>query len=355
MVNRDITTGPLLSRYTDSRARQLLCKNRTLLFLAMSCNYWIRPLARLTRTFCIKFATLLFLGMSESNSTIPIFIPSIDSQYGYIPTQWVCIVFLAFFGLAGVLHILEAIFFKVWWLLPTACLAALGEVIGWSGRFWSSKNPSNHNAFLMQISTTIISPTPLLAANFIVFGILLERLGSGYSFFRPKRYIQMFCCIDVIALVIQAVGGALASTQTSSALGGHIALAGIVVQLASILFFISLVIDYYLRFHRNSPYRAIQNPPKFLDKAGEFSSFGISRMPRHLRLMTIGFAFSTLCILIRAIYRTIELADGWGGRIIDTQVYFNVLDGMMIVLAMVTLNVLHPGLLLGRGVKGTRL
>ena len=74
-------------------------------------------------------------------------------------------------------------------------------------------------------------------------------------------------------------------------------------------------------------------------------------------------------------YRTIELADGWNGRIISTQVLFSaflpsqsfceltendtflsffftdVLDGAMITLAMYTMNFAHPGLLLGR-VKG---
>lgn len=66
-----------------------------------------------------------------------------------------------------------------------------------------------------------------------------------------------------------------------------------------------------------------------------------------------------------AVYRTIELADGWTGRIIHTQVYFSeststflerrpadgrvrldVLDGAMIVLAIYTLNFAHPGIFL---------
>ena len=72
-------------------------------------------------------------------------------------------------------------------------------------------------------------------------------------------------------------------------------------------------------------------------------------------------------------YRTIELADGWNGKIISTQVLFSafpsklfvntvlmesnsfffadVLDGAMITLAMYTMNFAHPGLLLGR-IKG---
>ncbi|KAJ7430596.1 hypothetical protein FB451DRAFT_1495825 [Mycena latifolia] len=49
----------------------------------------------------------------------------------------------------------------------------------------------------------------------------------------------------------------------------------------------------------------------------------------------------------RSIYRTIELATGWDGRIIHTEVEFNVMDGGMVVLAIfATLNIAHPGLLL---------
>lgn len=66
-------------------------------------------------------------------------------------------------------------------------------------------------------------------------------------------------------------------------------------------------------------------------------------------------------------YRTIELTDGWSGRIYTTQVYYSkhcalfamvlglllsdVLDGAMITLAMYTLNFLHPGRLLYQPVE----
>jgi len=63
-------------------------------------------------------------------------------------------------------------------------------------------------------------------------------------------------------------------------------------------------------------------------------------------MMIRALIFSTICLFIRAVYRTIELADGWNGRIISTQVYFNVLDGAMVTLAMYTLNLAHPGVLL---------
>ncbi|KAH8980851.1 hypothetical protein EDB86DRAFT_508972 [Lactarius hatsudake] len=67
---------------------------------------------------------------------------------------------------------------------------------------------------------------------------------------------------------------------------------------------------------------------------------------RNIGLMITGLSTMTILLLIRSIYRTIELSDGWTGTIISTQWLFNAFDGSMIVLATFTLNFLHPGVLL---------
>ncbi len=99
-----------------------------------------------------------------------------------------------------VIHLTQAIYTRLWFMIPTAVLANIAEVLGWSARLWSSKNPPLLNPFLMQyvhslvtcqtslmalfplrITTTIIAPTPLVAANFVILGQLIVRLGSRYS------------------------------------------------------------------------------------------------------------------------------------------------------------------------------
>ena len=44
----------------------------------------------------------------------------------------------------------------------------------------------------------------------------------------------------------------------------------------------------------------------------------------------------------RSIYRSIELAQGWNGKIIENQTLFNLLDGMLILLATLTFVFVHP-------------
>jgi len=85
-----------------------------------------------------------------------------------------------------VIHFGLATRYRLLWLFPTICLCGIGEVIGWSGRLWSSYDPLNSTPFQIQITCTIIAPTPFLAANFIIFGRLIRTLGYKYSRLSPK-------------------------------------------------------------------------------------------------------------------------------------------------------------------------
>ncbi|KAI0954415.1 hypothetical protein AcV7_007655 [Taiwanofungus camphoratus] len=262
-----------------------------------------------------------------------------NTTYGYIPTKWICILFIVLFGLSTFVHAVEAVYSRLWWLFGTACVAGILEIVGWSGRLWSSINPSSLSPYIMQMTTTIIAPTPLVAANFVILGQMIRRLGQCYSRLSAMWYTIIFCSFDVIALIIQAVGGASAANAVNSnnnpAKGGRIMLGGIAFQLAAITIYIILAAEFVLRFLYNRPLRSAEST---------MTGYGLDR---NMKLMLLGLAFSSLVIYIRSVYRTIELANGWTGRIIKTQVYFNVLDGAMITLAMYTLNVLHPGFLLG--------
>ncbi|KAJ7453393.1 hypothetical protein FB451DRAFT_1408802 [Mycena latifolia] len=111
---------------------------------------------------------------------------------------------------------------------------------------------------------------------------------------------------------MQGVGGGVASSAADLAganVGAHVVLGGIVFQFVAILIFSNLACDFVLR-------------------------------------CVAALAFSTTALIVRSVYRTIELATGWDGRIIHTEVKFNVMDGGMDFLAIFTLNIAHPGLLL---------
>jgi len=281
------------------------------------------------------------------------------SPYGYTPTQWICILFVALFGVTTALHLGQTIFVKprMYWLIPTLVFCGICEAIGWSARLWSSMSPSNSDAFLMQITTTIIAPTFLTAAFYTILGRVITILGSRYSRLKPKAYLITFLSADLVALIVQAIGGAKASTafQTGkdATPGSHIMLAGIFLQLVGITLYLLLATEFLLRFHFQKPIRSAApsntSSSSSIDQEKSVNGRvleGRGVMSQRVGLMIIAIVFATLFVLIRSIYRTIELLGGWRGRVITTEKYFNILDGAPIVAAMFILNFLHPAVLL---------
>ncbi|KAJ7464071.1 RTA1 like protein-domain-containing protein [Mycena latifolia] len=267
--------------------------------------------------------------------------PLVQSPYGYTPTEYVCIIFVVLFSLSTFLHLGQAAYYRLWWLIPSACLAGLLEITGWAARLWSSISPRIFKSFEMQIVCTIMGPTPLAAANFIILGRIINALGPAYSRLSPKLYTILFLCCDIVSLVVQGIGGGMAAgavnRRMDPARGGHVMLGGIVFQMVTITAYVICAGEFLLRYiqHRPIASRAQLSP----------QTTPAPLAPR-MQLLLCALVFNTTCLFIRAVYRVIELSDGWSGRIIHTEVYFNVLDGAMIALAMITLNIAHPGALL---------
>ncbi|KAF7293868.1 hypothetical protein HMN09_01182900 [Mycena chlorophos] len=313
-------------------------------------------------------ASLLLPLLAASNITnVTTTETDTEQQYGYDPSEGVAIVFIVLFGLSTLLHGAQATYFRTWFLLPTAVLCGLGESLGWVGRLWSDigqcghgiQNPVRWAAILgfnsgkltsgthqTRISATIISPTPLLAASFIIFSRIIQQLGPQYSLLPSRSYAWIFVSCDLIALVVQGVGGGLASaavTLSAANQGADIMLGGIGFQFAVVVIFTFLVTDFLIRRARDAPWRPAEPTSTIVPG---------TRMSQRTRITLYALAFSNTVLFIRSVYRLIELSGGWEGRIIHTQVYFNVLDGGMIVLAMAVWNFVHPGVFLRAPAKG---
>ncbi|KAK0451393.1 RTA1-domain-containing protein [Desarmillaria tabescens] len=273
----------------------------------------------------------------------------VDSPYNYVPSTAIAIIFVVLYFISTICHVGQGLYYRMWWVFPTICLAGIMEVLGWSGRLWSSFSPSLTNPFQIQIVCTILAPTPLVAANFVVLGTLIKKLGPVYSRLTPRMYSIIFCTCDVIALTIQGVGGGIASaadTLPAANRGENIMLGGIVFQLAVITVYVLCAAEFFVRYIKDIPIVSrTANSQVNVASTKPIYSRGI--MSGKSLLMLGALTLSTFCLYIRAVYRIIELSDGWNGVIISTQVYFNVFDGAMVVLAIYIMNFAHPGLLLG--------
>ncbi|KAL5634202.1 hypothetical protein ACGC1H_006130 [Rhizoctonia solani] len=267
--------------------------------------------------------------------------PADHLPFNYVPTEWVCVTFLALFGITTAGHLLQALLSRTKYMIPTLVLCGVGELLGWAGRYWGHVSPHNGDPFIMQTTSTIIAPSFMIAAMFLILPNIVNELGAEYSRMPARLYSMIFISADVIALVIQAAGGAMASiadTPDGAEWGGQIMLGGIVIQLVAVLLCTILDIRFVLRFALNRPARL-----KTMDERRKHAGRIVA--PRGIVWMLVGLAVATVFIIIRSIYRIVELTNGWG-TIISTEKWFNWFDGAPIVVVMFTFNVFHPGYLL---------
>ncbi|KAH9977061.1 RTA1-like protein [Lactifluus volemus] len=268
--------------------------------------------------------------------------------YNYIPSEWAAITFISLFGISTFVHTIQALYFRLWWLLPSTILCGFLEVVGWSSRLWSSRHPFLFPPFIIQILTLVLAPTSLVAANFILLGRIMRRLGPQYSRLTPRRYTIVFIFSDLVALLIQGMGGSIVSRayrskprskpnsnlQAQLRLGSHIALGGITFQLVAIAAYCAFAAEFLIRYARERPIRYVP---------GEAYR---GTMDIRLKCVLYAMFITTIFIIIRTIFRTVAFVDGWRGKVNSTQWLFIVFDGVMIMLAMWTMNIFHPGVLL---------
>ncbi|KAH8827434.1 RTA1 like protein-domain-containing protein [Flagelloscypha sp. PMI_526] len=274
-----------------------------------------------------------------------------DTPYGYIPTGWICFLFLSLFGVSGIVHLIQAFWYKAYWLLPTATLCAAGEALGWSARLWSHYNVMLDTPFMIQISTTIISPTFLLAINFIVFGRVVHLLGQQYSILSARWISIIFISADIFALAMQGTGGGLASGDVSPGqlhTGSSIILAGIAFQFGIMVIAALLAFHFAWSWRTCCPVR--KNTTASPSSPGEnqnSSSIQLSNMSQsqsmnekrwlasgnmlpfegreafNFRCLLWAICLNSFFLFVRAIYRLIELTDGWDGAILRTEKWFS--------------------------------
>lgn len=105
--------------------------------------------------------------------------------------------------------------------------------------------------------------------------------------------------------------------------------AGLAVQVFSLITFIVLCLEYAIRVQKNR--WRLNTRYTDLYQSLKFKSF----------LFALGSA--TIFLFVRAVFRVAELSGSFKGKLAQNQVLFMVLDGAMVLLACIILVALHPG------------
>ncbi|KAL6917861.1 hypothetical protein ACHAP8_000235 [Fusarium lateritium] len=220
-------------------------------------------------------------------------------------------------------------------------LGLICEVIGYSGRILSWQNRWSENGFLVQICCLTIGPAFMAAGVYLCLRRIVSAFGPENSRLPPEYYTRIFIPCDVVSLVLQALGGAMASIAShqhkSADTGSNIMIAGLAFQVITILSFIACSVDFAIRTIRRQ--RALGDAA--LDQRPEIVKV---RNSTRFKAFIGALSLATFCILWRSAFRVAELSRGWEGPIMGDQYMFVGFEGILIVVAVVVLNIFHPAI-----------
>ncbi|KAK0716327.1 RTA1 like protein-domain-containing protein [Lasiosphaeris hirsuta] len=233
------------------------------------------------------------------------------------------------FALSMLIHLVQGVKWRCWDFMICIIIGCVDEIIGYIGRIMLHSNPFSFNAFVIQIVCITTAPVFFCSAIYVLLSRTVNHLDRSQSHLNPKYFVWFFIPCDIVSLILQAAGGALSATQagTGNKSGVKISMGGLVLQVVTLVIFITLFAEYVIRYTRKSTAGPLQ--------------------PR-MRLF-LGFLFlSTIFVLVRCIYRIDELRDGYDGPLIRDEPLFMVLESAMMLLSVLCLIVSHPGIAFDR-------
>ncbi|ODN84436.1 hypothetical protein L202_00386 [Cryptococcus amylolentus CBS 6039] len=241
----------------------------------------------------------------------------------YIPNKALNILAAALFFLVAIILTIWAFKRKANYFLAMV-IGAWAEGVGFVLRVILRKNVHSVPLYVVCNLFIILSPCAFLAADYVLLGRLVQHL-NAHECIRPlkaKRISLMFIMSDVTTFIIQAIGGALAVSQDKARLGGHILLAGIVAQMVSFVFFTIVCFLFGLRVRSQA--KDIWTTPGW-------------------KALYSALLFTCICFLIRSVYRTVELAQGYVGYLATHEAFLLGLDSLPLLLGIASYAWFWPG------------
>jgi len=187
-----------------------------------------------------------------------------------------------------------------------------------------------------------MAPALLTAGIYLCLSRIIVVIGPSYSRLKPKMYTYIFIGCDLLSLLLQAIGGAMASTakdSKGSKLGANVMIAGLVSQIISMVIFFALWGDFAFRVRKakiGGDIKSVQAP-----------LYEELRQGRSFHWFQISLFTAAVLIFIRCVYRVAELWGGFSSHLANDELTFMIFEGPMIILAATLLTVYHPGRIFG--------
>ncbi|GKT61564.1 RTA1 domain-containing protein [Colletotrichum tofieldiae] len=265
-------------------------------------------------------------------------IDACNSYYAFDPSFEGNTAFAVIFGLSLIAHVVQAVLHKkrFCWVI---CVGASWEVTAFILRTLGSRDQQQigyqiGGQLLFLLAPLWINAFAYMLSARLVYFVLPDQKVIGI---KALALTKIFVTIDVLCFLVQAVGGAMMSnTEVSSddpilRTGQQVYMSGCGLQLAFIVVFCGLMGRFYVKMRRAQRFD--------LD------------VKRIKAMVWVKYVVLVL-IIIRIIFRLVEFGPGADidNPILANENYAFGLDALPMVLALVLLNVMHPGIVL-RGEK----
>ncbi|EJD05847.1 RTA1-like protein [Fomitiporia mediterranea MF3/22] len=241
------------------------------------------------------------------------------------------------FGLylsVGLCHIFSTLKWGAKWM-SAMTVGIFTFVIGLGCRFGLHSNPQSKGIYIAEDLFILLSPCAFIAADYVLLGRLARRLDkSNYLWVSPQKVTTVFVLSDVSTFLIQAAGGAIsvvANDQKTNDLGSNVFLAGLVLQLASFSVFTIMFLRFMQRIYTNDP--------------ETWNRDATQQKPWYRDWRTLAFALFVSCIgiIIRSVFRVVELSQGFTGALATDEAAFYGLDTLPLFIAVAVYVPFWPG------------
>ncbi|KAH9211880.1 RTA1 like protein-domain-containing protein [Leptodontidium sp. 2 PMI_412] len=258
--------------------------------------------------------------------------PVSASVYGYYPNKPVTLILIVLFGISMILHIYQAIKSRSWTFLVALGVGCFGESVGYVGRLLLRNDPWSRAYLGIQLVCLTVSPAFIAGGIYLTLKHVIIIYGSRFSRIAPRLYTWIFVSCDILSILIQTSGAVIASRGTGKvSTGNNVMMLGLVLQVVTLAIFGLMAGDVYFRIK------------KFSGQHNEANR--TLRHSKRFKWLLISILVSYIAIFLRCIYRIAEMAGGWRNPIMQDEVSFIILDGVLCWIAVLVLNVFHPGFL----------
>jgi hypothetical protein len=255
-----------------------------------------------------------------------------DNLYNYTPSKAAAAIFAVLFGISTLLHIYQSIFQngRRAWFMTAFLVGALFEVVGYSARIASANDVQARTPFIIQTLLILLAPALMAATIYMILGRIIQLTsGERFALIRRTWLTKIFVLGDVLSFIAQGIGGGMITNNNGTLqeqadrakLGKNVILVGLWIQI--IFFGIFLLVALLFQFRGRQHFQTLPA--------------GLGWKKHMYTLYGVGFL-----VLVRSLFRVAEYIQGVDGYLYSHEAFLYIFDALLIFIAMVAMNVVHP-------------